>query len=170
MTLTALASPPEGSVQDNDTAIERLEDQIHWYDCKSINCQRWYKRLKTVTIVSASLIPVVAGFMNPRYSNLVVSALGGLVALVEGFQQLHQFHPNWIAYRCTCEALKHEKYLYLATAGPYGKAANPRTLLVERVESIVSQEHAKWSSTQNPATREDSEKGSVDSQNTHLTN
>jgi len=46
------------------------------------------------------------------------------------------------------EALKHEKFLYLAAAGPYATATNAHTLLAERVESLVSQEHAKWASGQ----------------------
>jgi hypothetical protein len=45
-------------------------------------------------------------------------------------------------------ALKHEKYLYLANAGPYAAATTPRALLAERIESLVSQEHAKWASVQ----------------------
>src|SRR5262245_32548333 len=56
-------------------------------------------------------------------------------------------HSNWITYRSTAEALKREKHLFLATAGPYG-AENPHSLLAERVESLVSQEHAKWASGQ----------------------
>jgi len=28
-----------------DPVIERLEDQIYWYDLKSTACQRWYKQL-----------------------------------------------------------------------------------------------------------------------------
>jgi Protein of unknown function (DUF4231) len=51
-------------------------------------------------------------------------------------------------YRSSAEALKHEKYLFLASAGPYAAAENPRALLAERVESMVSQEHAKWAAGQ----------------------
>jgi len=47
-------------------------------------------------------------------------------------------------YRSTCEYLKHGKYLFLASAGPYRNAENPATLLAERIETLVSQEHAKW--------------------------
>ena len=46
-------------------------------------------------------------------------------------------------YRSTAEALKHERYLYLAAAGPYGGDDRVR-VLAERVEGLVSQEHAKW--------------------------
>lgn len=132
-------------VHNSDPVMARLEDQIRWYDRKSRMFQKWFKVLKTVTIFMASLIPVLAGFLNSRYANLVASSLGGAVAIIEGVQQLNQFHANWIVYRATCEALKHEKYLYLATAGPYATAANCRLVLAERVELLFSQEQAKWS-------------------------
>jgi len=38
---------------------------------------------------------------------------------------------------------QHEKYVYLAKASPYSGVADARALLAERVESLVSQEHAK---------------------------
>jgi hypothetical protein len=44
------------------------------------------------------------------------------------------------------EALKHEKHLWYARAGPYLNAENPATLLAERIEELVPTEHAKWNS------------------------
>ena len=67
---------------------------------------------------------------------------------MEGFQQLNQYQQNWTTYRSTCEALKHEKFLYLSKAGSYATAANPKVMLAERVESLVSQEQSKWMQTQ----------------------
>src|SRR3712207_7178244 len=49
----------------------------------------------------------------------------------------------WVLYRSTAEALKHAKCLFLSCAGPYATADRPR-VLAERVEGLVSQEHAKW--------------------------
>ena len=151
MTQPQIAPIPEGPTQSGDFALTRLEDQLQWYERKSSSCRKWYTRLKTLTIVNASLIPILTGFSNGNISRLVTSGLAGLVAVIEGLQQLHQFHANWITYRATCEALKHEKYLYLAAAGRYTGVPNSRALLVERIEAIVSQEQGQWSSNQNPA-------------------
>jgi Protein of unknown function (DUF4231) len=60
---------------------------------------------------------------------------------------MNQYHSKWITYRSTAEALKHEKYLFLATAGPYAASENPHSLLAQRVESLASQEHAKWAAS-----------------------
>jgi Protein of unknown function (DUF4231) len=130
-----------------DPIIERLEDQISWYDLRSISNMRWYKRLKISEIASAAVIPFLAASNIPR-AEIATGALGVLVTVFEGMLQLNQFHENWIRYRSTCESLKHEKYIYLANAGPYANIEKPRALLAERVESLVSQEHAKWATVQ----------------------
>ena len=129
-----------------DPTVERLEDQIRWYEDKSGYNQRMFKWLKTATIVAAVAIPLCVG-LGEKYA-IIPGVLGALIALIEGIQQLNQYQQNWITYRSTCEALKHEKYLFLANAGPYAAAENPKALLAERVESQVSQEHAKWAATQ----------------------
>ena len=51
------------------------------------------------------------------------------------------------------ERLKHEKFLFTAGAGPYKAAVDPERLLAERVESLVSQEHAAWASHREEASR-----------------
>jgi hypothetical protein len=122
---------------------KRLEDQLDWYDTKSVAAQRVYKQLKVLQLVTAASVPVAAAASAPSW---LTAALGGVVLVLEGLQQLGQYQSNWIAYRSTCEALKHEKYLYLAAAGPYVEPATAERTLAERVEGLVSQEHAKWTS------------------------
>ena len=78
----------------------------------------------------------------------MVGALGVVIAVAEGIQQLNQHHVNWTSYRSTCEALKHERHLYLAKAAPYAGAIDAHALLAERVEAPMSQETVKWASLQ----------------------
>ena len=130
-----------------DPIIERLEDQIGWYDQKSRSNMRWYKRLKISEIAAAAIIPMLAA-SQIHQAVIATGILGIIVTVFEGMLQLNQFHENWIRYRSTCESLKHEKYMYLASAGPFSNADKPRALLAERVESLVSQEHAKWATVQ----------------------
>ena len=127
-------------VTDNPTIV-RLEEQINWYDAKSLENQRHFKICKFIEIVVAAVIPFAAGFSAPAF---LTGGLGVIIVVIEGIQQLNQFQQNWIIYRSTCEALKHEKYLYFGNAGPYFKAEDKIPLLAERVESLVSKEHAKW--------------------------
>jgi hypothetical protein len=127
--------------------MERLEDQISWYDQKSNSNQRIYKRIKMTEICAAAFIPFIAAWHFP-YAPWITSGLGVLITVLEGALHLNQYQQNWIAYRSTCESLKHEKYVYLGKALPYAGIPDPHALLAERIESLVSQEHAKWASVQ----------------------
>lgn len=136
--------------QASNETVNRLEEQILWYDRKSTYNQNLFKWLKGVTLLSGVLVPVLS---SAAWGRLYAGALGVIIVIAEGLQQLNQYQANWIAYRSTCEALKHEKYLYLAQAGPYATSEKPLSLLAERVEGLVSQEHAKWVSSQEQSTR-----------------
>jgi len=131
-----------------DLTVERLEDQINWYDRRSSYNQRMFKWLKGIEIVAAAVIASSAGLQMPAK---LTAGLGFLIVILEGLQHLNQYHHNWITYRSTCEALKHEKYLNLANAGPYAMAVDPHILLAERIEGLISQEHAKWVSAREEA-------------------
>ena len=127
--------------------VRRLDDQIAWYSKKSQWNQRWYKRLRSVEILAAGLIPFLTGFVpiqgNTTYLKLSVGGLGVLVTVVAGVVTLYRFQELWLRYRTASESLKHEKFLFLTQAAPYG-GENPFRLLVRRVESLLSQEHATW--------------------------
>jgi conflict system pore-forming effector with SLATT domain len=45
-----------------DFAMERIENQIDWYDKKSGYNQKMFKGMKTLTIVVSLLIPLFAAF------------------------------------------------------------------------------------------------------------
>ncbi|UNO38652.1 DUF4231 domain-containing protein [Streptomyces sp. MST-110588] len=124
-----------------DITWERLQDQIGWYDRKSGTAQQWFKRLKLATLALAAGLPVAVAASAPSWT---VALMGALVAVIEGAQQLYKYQENWIGYRSVCEALRHEQYLYLAHAGPYGDPTAADTVLAERVEALTSQENTQW--------------------------
>jgi hypothetical protein len=135
------AVPP---AEAEDPTWDRLEDQISWYDRRSGDNQRRYKWLKLLEISLAASLPVVAAVRSPVW---VTGGLAAVVVVLEGAQHLFQFQQNWITYRSTAEALKHERYLYLAKAGPYAEGDRHQQL-AERLEGLISQEHAKWTTSQ----------------------
>jgi hypothetical protein len=141
--------------ESTDVTVARLEDQLAWYDAKAGRSQRMFKRLKAVTLIASALIPI--SVLCP-YGRYIAAALGFVVVVVEGLQQLGQFQQNWFTYRATAEALKHEKYLYYAPAGDYADAKDPHRLLAEKIESLVSQEHARWSAAQEAALKDRQER------------
>jgi len=154
-----MGNPPEVPKYEmpsraDDPTWDRMEDQIGWYDRKSIQYQKTYKRIKVVEIIAAAAIPFLSALnisqegLNGHRVSLIIGILGITITILEGIVQLNQYQQNWIAYRSACEALKHEKFTYLAGAAPYHDAPDRHALLAERVESLISQEHAKWASVQ----------------------
>jgi hypothetical protein len=123
-----------------DPTLARLDDQLNWYDGKSAFSKRWYIRLRLASLVSAAAVPITSTFGH----SAVTSVLGALIVIVEGVQQLNGFHENWMRYRSTAESLKHEKYLHAALAGPYHSSDDPKRLLAERIEELVSTENSRW--------------------------
>ena len=140
-TLDRAPAPPAAA----GPAWERMEEQLQWYDSKAGHHKRWFQTLKVVQLVVAALIPVIVA---AKWPSAIAGLLGAAVVVLEGIQQLFQFQQNWVSYRATAEALKHEKYLFLSRAGHYAAATRPQALLAERVEGLVSQEHAAWSAAQ----------------------
>lgn len=124
-----------------DVTMARLEDQLAWYDKNSTRAQKRFKALKAATITLAASIPVTAAFNAESY---VAAVIAFVIVVVEGVLQLFQYERLWITFRSTAEMLKHEKFLYLAQAGPYRDGADAKRLLAERVEELISQEHARW--------------------------
>jgi hypothetical protein len=121
----------------------RLEDQIDWYDRKSVFHQCWYRRLKVVSIAAAALVPLVSGLTDYP---LLAGLLGVVVVVIEGLQHVNQHYDNWVRYRATCENLRHEKYLYAARAAGYEGLDDVEAfrLLAANVEALLSHEGEAW--------------------------
>ncbi len=137
--------PPIPESIESHPAWFRLIDQLTWYDRKSLNAQCWHKCLKVTQVISAALIPAT-NLLPEMYTKWVASAFGILIAVLEAVQQMNQYATLWFSYRATAERLKHEKFLFLSTAGPYKDLLESERLvmLAERVEEHVSTEHANW--------------------------
>lgn len=135
---------------------ERLEDQINWYDKKSMHSQRTFKWLKGIEIIIASFVPIASlGFNQPW----LAAIMGASIAIIEGLLNLGKYHENWIEYRSICETLKHEKYMYQTKTGVYNTDECTFKYLVERIESIISKENVNWANMNRQNTRRDDENG-----------
>ena len=99
--------------------------------------------------------------LTALWNGWVTAAIGVGAVVLEGLQQLNQWQHNWITYRSTCEALRHEKYSYLGRSGSYDGMDDTEAFkaLVERTEALISTEHAKWISRQEYEQKQTREKG-----------
>lgn len=123
---------------------QRLNDQIGWYDRKSVMNQRCFRRLRFAEIVAASTIPFLSGFAgNSLPIKIVIGTLGVVVAVIASLLGLLQLQEHWIEYRATAESLRKEKFLFLTQTDPYNKD-DAFHLLVQRVEGLLSKENTDW--------------------------
>lgn len=104
-------TPPEIEPGNINSYIKnRLDDQINWYDRKSQQAQKRYKRLQLAELVIAAAIPLFSGYtVGCPAMAFIIGVLGAVIAIIEGVERLYRYHENWIEYRAACEALKHEK-------------------------------------------------------------
>ena len=129
-------------ITESEYFEERLETQIKWYSDKSSRCKLWYSWLRIIEIVAAAIIPLLAGMAIPN-GNWIIGSLGMLIAISAATGNHFKYHENWIQYRSTSEALKHEKYLFRVRTSPYD-GENCFQLLVQRVEALISKENTNW--------------------------
>lgn len=123
----------------------RLDNQIKWYDSKSISAQSKYKWMKITVLLCSSLIPFLVAFSgNYICLKIFIGLLGVLITSLEGISNINKYQEHWIEYRSICEILQHEKHMYLYQSGVYDESENRFTFFVERIESIISKENINW--------------------------
>ena len=134
----------------------RVDDQIAWYDKKSLKCQRWYKVFQAIEIFVAASIPVLSGYAS-KYNAipLIIGIEGAIITIVESITRLYKFHENWIEYRTTCELLIYQKHLYLTGSAPYNtEPESVENIFVRNIENIISSENNKWKAVNTHETAE----------------
>lgn len=132
------------TISEAEYLEQRLDDQINWYDNKSVTNQAAYKRLRLIEIIAAASIPLLAGYSkDSEYVGMAIGVIGLIIAVLAGIVSLYRFQENWNEYRASAESLKQEKYLYLARAEPYN-GDQPFELLVQRVEALLKSETTGW--------------------------
>jgi hypothetical protein len=134
--------PPGPPAPDRTAVVEaRVEAQYNWYNDHANAARIWYYVIKLIQLVLAAGVPVAASVHAPI---ALTGSLGAAIVVLEGAQQLFQWHDNWIRYRTTAAGLAKERSLYAARAGDYASAADPSAQLAARVETLSSAETASW--------------------------
>ncbi len=128
---------------------ERYEDQINWYDKKSMWNQKMYRYFQWSVIILATITPVLVATVPDKTRWLTVT-ISALVAIGTSILKTFKYQENWINYRTTCETLRKEIHFYKAGLGDYRGSEDREALFVERVESLISRENTMWLTTQRP--------------------
>ena len=143
MTSGPTSSEKLKTITPHDYMEERVDGQITWYDRKSSANKFWFFAFQIFTLVASASVAVFSIFSDSMWARVLVATLGAGAAITTGIVSLYQFREHWVEYRTTAESLKHEKYMFLTRTDPY-TGDNAFSVLVERVESLVSQENTLW--------------------------
>ncbi|HTS55796.1 MAG TPA: DUF4231 domain-containing protein [Burkholderiales bacterium] len=139
--------PGRRMMTEQEYLEQRLDRQVAWYDGRAASNQRWYRGLRVLEVILASSIPLFSSLVQGNPSmGILVSVISVSIAILAGLLGLYKFQENWIEYRATAEALKHEKFMFLTRSGPYN-VEQPLPILVERVEGTIAKEGTAWSGT-----------------------
>lgn len=124
----------------------RVDNQIEWYDKKSISCQKKYKIAQVIKIILATLIPLLSSYSKNNWViAIIIGIFGAGIAIAESLSKLNKWHENWIEYRATCELLLYQKYLYITKSSPYdSRLDNIDNIFIHNIENIISSENNKW--------------------------
>lgn len=138
--------------------INRLGDQITWYDRKSGYFKSKYEKYKKIIIILSAAIPFLVGLIglsfngetNPYFDTglkIVVGAAGVIIAVLEGFNSLFKSQELYIDYRITSEQLKQEFSYFLGKGGDYIGLNNEDAFskLVGNVEVLMANQNNRWS-------------------------
>lgn len=131
------------ALNPSEYLAQRVQDQISWYDKKSLWNQRWFKRLRVIEIVAAAMIPFLTAIPNALTMKYVVGSLGVIITVVAGILALFQFQERWTEYRATSESLQKERFLFLTKAEPYA-GRDAFSIFVQRIETSLSKENTGW--------------------------
>ena len=147
-----------------DYMQDRVDKQIAYFDRKSYNSQTQYKRLKRIEFYLASSIPVLVSFstmeivkkavfghVQDAEFNLdllfqIVAAIAGIVlAILNKLMDLESYLDLWKTNRANCEAIEHERFMFLTRSGDYDEDEETAfAKLVDKVESIINNDVQKW--------------------------
>lgn len=117
----------------------RVDNQIEWYDKKSVYNKRIYYSLSGINVISAACIPLTNIIVG---DSLLSSILGLIIIISTSFLALSKCHENWISYRTVSESLKHEKHLFITNSDSTDQSFN---IFVNNIESLISKENSNWS-------------------------
>jgi len=121
-----------GGSSSSPWLTERLDKQISWYGRAARRSRIGYLTIRLLTLVAAAAITIASitswapvGW-QPTW---LLGILGASIALLEGIQGVFHWRDQWFIYRATAEALKRERFLYQAGAGPYADGTPTNSLL-----------------------------------------
>ena len=145
--LTGLIDELDLAPLQKDFLRGRWLDQVTWLERRAGSAQRWYNRLRLLTIVGGVIIPALVGLdVTGRTSEVIRWSVFGLslvVALAASIEGFFHFSDRWPHYRRTAELLKSEGWQFFQLCGPYARFSGHSEaypLFAAQVEGVMQRD------------------------------
>lgn len=138
-----LPVPPRPEDRD-DLLWQELEAYLKYYNHAAGRARLSFYILKVLSLSAGAAVTVLAAISAPA---ALTAGVGAAIVVLEGAQQLFQFHPNWISYRAAAETLRQHAFQYIADVKPYDDPATRRDQLASTLQGITANEVGTWSTT-----------------------
>jgi hypothetical protein len=148
--LTNALPQPSNAKDREDLLWQELSAQFRWYNKAATRTRLWYQVLKVAALFAGASATLLAAISAPA---AVTASVAGVIVVVEGAQQIFQFHANWISYRGSAEILRQHAFLYVASVKPYDEPETRRARLASALMSVTTQEKANWSKVMKEPTK-----------------
>ena len=144
---SSLPTPPRPEDRE-DLLWQEFSAQFRWYDKAATRTRLTYQVIKMAALVAGAAVTLLAAISAPA---AVTAGVAAVIVIVEGAQQMFQFHSNWISYRGSAELLRQQAFLYVAEVKPYADHATRRDRLAAVLKAITTKEKTHWSATMKQA-------------------
>jgi Protein of unknown function (DUF4231) len=142
--LTSSLPVPRRAKDREDLLWQELAAQFGWYNGAATRNRLAYQILKMIALVAGAAVTVLAALSAPA---AVTASGAGVIVVMEGAQQMFQFHSNWITYRGSAETLRQQAFLYVADVSPYDDPATRRGRLAGFLKDVTTNQNASWANT-----------------------
>ncbi|MEU3399135.1 DUF4231 domain-containing protein [Streptomyces filamentosus] len=140
-------APEAGAVGGDMTAQKYVESRLaqyqEWYDVKATRMKAMHLRMRTVSVVGGSLVPVFVNVDAP-FARVTATVLSVVVVAAVSLESVYRYREQWKNYRSTEQLLGHERVYFETRVGPYRELSRREafTVLVARVEKAIANENA----------------------------
>ncbi|MFF4171839.1 DUF4231 domain-containing protein [Streptomyces sp. NPDC001744] len=121
----------------------RLAQYQEWYDAKATRAKAMHQRMRTLSVVGGSLVPVLVN-VDLDSARVAATVLSVVVVAAVSLESVYRYREQWKNYRSTEQLLGHERVYFEARVGPYHDLPKRQSfqLLVARVEKAIANENS----------------------------
>lgn len=123
----------------------RFEQSVKWYVKKANKFKKIYYIFSIIGIALPATVPIINSVFECTgfHCDIIITVISVMTSVAASILTLLKAQEKWIHYRNVAEILQTELSLYVGEVGDY-KYNNKNETFIRKIETIMSDEHAKW--------------------------